>query len=361
MSPHSVSTMDQPELESPILIMAYIHSGTTLLSKMIGKSSDVFSVGGETRHFRNLVNTKAKYPDLDDDKVLREYLLYLASVICFGYASVNFRGVSDEPLLFGTGYEFDSSELDTLFANAKESRDYNDLYAITFDYLALKTGKKRWLDKLPGYFAQFDQIVDALPGARVIELVRDPRDILASKTKRLKKGGHYDPVWDTLGWKSDVNSGRLASAKHSGMVLRIRYEDLVSEPRETMGHICEFLDLVFDEEMLDVGWINSTSVEIQTKGIGVGAVGKWRGHLSLRDVAICQRIAAQEMIENRYEFARVPSSVYVSFPLVFANSGLEFARRLRQKWNVGGTSYLVGVLSNYRTRLVKLMGVNGDS
>ncbi len=342
-------------VENPIFVLAYMHSGTTLIQQMMSHHSAIYVSGGETRHFSNLGVTRKKFPDLHDDRILREYLIYLIRVICSGYATVNFHSADKDSLADLNQLGFTPSEVDQLFRDSKEKRDYNELYLLVFSYLTIRAGKIRWLDKLPGYVSQFDQIRAAAPQAKFIELVRDGRDILASKKKRVARGGGFDPLWDSIAWKSAIDAGSLAETRFPEQVLRVRYEDLVSTPAQELNKICQFLDLEFEEEMLSVGWINTTTADNKNgeDGISTAAIGKFVGQLTPGEIAICQNLTKKQLKEAGYELESTSWNAYLSIPVLLLKSGFEFFGRLLNRWRQGGFQYLLNVLSNYLKRLRK--------
>lgn len=346
----------QAALQPPILVIAYMHSGTTLLQQIFGRHPDVFITGGETRFFSTLPTTVHKYPDLNDDQVLRSYVEYLLKVIVSDYSAVNFSSQDSEPVLL-SNFGVSTSAVDELMQIAQHNRSYTALYPITFDFLTRLQGKKRWLDKLAGYASQFDEMSAVLPDAQVIELVRDPRDILTSKKRRMADGWNYDPIWDSLAWKTAVRAGASVHEQHPARILRIRYEDLVTQPEATLRMICQYLNLQFDPKMLSVGWINSTTAQAQEGGseISSAAVGKWRKSLPTADIAACQQITKEEMKQNNYELEVISTGVYFKMPLLILKSGIEFFQRLYTKWRRGGTDLLRIVFVNYRMRLLRLI------
>ncbi len=342
---------------SPILIVGYMHSGTTLLQQILGRHPDLFISGGETRFFMNLSTTARIYPDLDDDQTLRGYLEYLLKVIFTGYADVNFTSDVDYTPVRLQDYGISKADLDDLFQEAQANRSHTALYAITFDYLARKQGKKRWLDKLPGYVSQVERMMKVLPDSQIIELIRDPRDILASKKRRAASRGSYDPIWDSLAWKTAVRAGAEAQQKAPARYLRLRYEDLVSNPEEAARKVCTFLDMQFSVEMLSVGWINSTTVQGQQSAsqIGTAAIGKWRRILPAAHAAACQRVTKNELQINNYDIESVSPSTYLALPFLAVRSGAEFFLRLYRKWRRGGPDLVRNVVKNYRMRLLRLI------
>lgn len=338
----------------PIFIMGHLHSGSTLLQGILGRHPQIFRAAGETRFFWHLSVIKGEFPDLQDDQTLRDYLAYLVALILTGYSQLNYHGsrahMSD--ILAENG--IDQSKLDTLYTEASSQRQHEAIFIMTYDFLARDAGKSRWLDKHPGMTAQFPQIHQAVPAGRVIEVLRDPRDILASKKRRQKTGGYYDPYWDTLSWKSDVRGARLIQKQYPQHILPVRYEDLVSKPESALRRICEFVDLVYCEDMLRVGWVNSTTAAESAAGkrdISTAAIGKWRKDLSLSEVLIAQRVGAQEMALHGYELIEVRASQYPAAGALMVRSSGEFFTRLYKRWQRAGLSGVKNDLEGYRLRL----------
>ncbi len=352
-----MTAQDQSHLAPPILIIGYMHSGTTLLQQILGRHQDIFISGGETRFFGSLPATKRHYPNLEDDQTLVAYIEYLLKVICTGFAQVNFTNdVGYKPVNLAD-FGISQADVQELFRIVQNSRNYTRLYSITFDFLAKKQNKKRWLDKLPGYVSQLDRMTAVVPDAQVIELVRDPRDILASKKRRAAKGGSYDPIWDSLAWKTSVRAGAAAARTSPSHMIRIRYEDLVGAPELTVQTICQFLNLQYDPQMLSVGWINSTTMAEQEPGsqIGTDAVGKWRRILPPSHAAACQQLTHGELAVNQYEIDPIPLLTYLALPVLLIRSGAEFFTRFYHKWRRGGMDLVRSVFANYRIRLMKLI------
>ena len=84
---------------------------------------------------------------------------------------------------------------------------------------------------------------------RVLQVVRDSRAVAYSWTKQMRRpeaadgGGQYmvtySPAKSALLWDA-LNLGFGLLAARGGQVLRIRYEDFVAEPRETMTRLADF-------------------------------------------------------------------------------------------------------------------------
>jgi hypothetical protein len=158
----------------------------------------------------------------------------------------------------------------------------------------------------------------------MIVLARDIRDILASKKRRKERGGTYDPIWDSLAWKSSVHSSNNLRRDLMHRILRIRYEDLVADAEHTLRRICKFLNLNYDPEMLSETLVKSTTADSQQikKGIETSAIGKWKRGLTTSDVLSCQVITKQELLHNGYNIENSSNIDYLAFPKIALSSSL---------------------------------------
>jgi hypothetical protein len=118
-----------------------------------------------------------------------------------------------------------------------------------YELYAEKQGKPRWGDKTPGYATRMRRIQRALPEARFIHVMRDGRDVVASRARRAQR----DPLPVDVAarrWKRRVLSTRRR-AKDIEHYVEVRYEQLVADPEETLRRVCDFVELPFEGAMLD--------------------------------------------------------------------------------------------------------------
>ena len=97
-------------------------------------------------------------------------------------------------------------------------------------------------------------MLKAFPDAKIIAQVRDPRGHAASckKLGKLHVAYHGSIQRAAQMWAQDASGAvELKETLGENVVRLHRYEDLVSQPRETLQAICKFLDLPWDEAMLE--------------------------------------------------------------------------------------------------------------
>jgi hypothetical protein len=117
-----------------------------------------------------------------------------------------------------------------------------------FELYAELQGKPRWGDKTPRYVSRMRAIEKALPEARFVHVIRDGRDVALSVLERTVKDRTVAAVAGR--WQEKVSKARR-DAPRLRHYLEVRYEDLILEPEATLKEVCAFVELDWDEAMLD--------------------------------------------------------------------------------------------------------------
>ena len=136
---------------------------------------------------------------------------------------------------------------------------YVDFVRRLFDDYARSRGKRLAGDKTPGYVRRMSQLHELWPDAKVVHIIRDPRDVCLSMldwSGGERAAGQFgtwqlDPtVSSALYWRYSVAMGREAGTDlGSDLYLETRYEDLVNSPEAELGRLCAFLGIPFDAAM----------------------------------------------------------------------------------------------------------------
>jgi hypothetical protein len=117
-----------------------------------------------------------------------------------------------------------------------------------FELYAERQGKPRYGDKTPRYVSRMRAIQRTLPEARFVHVIRDGRDVALSVLDRTVKDLTVAAVAGR--WQEKVSKARR-DAPRLRHYLEIRYEDLILEPEGTLRQICEFIEVPWDDAMLD--------------------------------------------------------------------------------------------------------------
>ncbi len=113
---------------------------------------------------------------------------------------------------------------------------------------ALRNGAPRWVEKTPRHLEVPELIVETWPRARIVRIVRDPRDAAVSLTK-VPFG--TPSLLTNLSVLARMNEAAADFYRTSGVALTVRYEDLVATPERELRRICEFIDVDYEPGMLD--------------------------------------------------------------------------------------------------------------
>jgi hypothetical protein len=217
---------------------------------------------------------------------------------------------------------------------------YGRLFALLEEQVAERKAKPRWGDKSLNTERFAEPIFAAYPGARILHMIRDPRDRYASVLARWKsrRGGVGA---GTAMWLSSVRLAEENRRRYPHQYKIIRYETLATKPEETLSEICAFIDEPYAPEMLAMHGAktfreqgsNSSYGQRKPGVISTDSIGRFHQVLSLNQIAFIQNQASAEMLAFDYPLAAVerPFSQRLRFSLVERplNLALLFAWRVR--------------------------------
>jgi hypothetical protein len=189
-----------------------------------------------------------------------------------------------------------------------------------------------FLDKTPEHALFMPEIHRFLPLARVIHMIRDPRDVAASLLAASRSwGAAWAPRTVTraaLTWEAHVRAVRReVSSLPPSLFLEVRYEDLAARPVATLQRAVDFLRLAWSEselaraievnqasEMRSGGgtaipvrgaFANAAGMVVEPEGfVRHARPGAWRRELTWSQRLMVQGITGQLMAELGYARAR---------------------------------------------------------
>jgi hypothetical protein len=127
---------------------------------------------------------------------------------------------------------------------------------------AARNGAPRWVEKTPRHLQVPELITETWPRARIIRIVRDPRDAAVSLTK-VPFG--TPSLLTNLSVLARMNEAAADFYRQSDAALTVRYEDLVATPEHELRRICEFVGTDYEVRML----------EDRSGATGVAAAHEW--------------------------------------------------------------------------------------
>jgi hypothetical protein len=150
-------------------------------------------------------------------------------------------------------------EIARLIGNGKPI-SYGNLVSGIFDLYGGRQGKPLVGDKTPDYVRSIETLHSLWPSARFVHVIRDGRDVALSMMdwpKSRPKPGDF-ATWRedrvstaALWWEFNVRLGRKAGKSIGDkLYYEVRYESLVTRPKEESAALCGFLGVPYSDAML---------------------------------------------------------------------------------------------------------------
>jgi hypothetical protein len=318
-------------MSSPIFIVGPPRSGTTLTAKVLGRHPRLF-MPGETHFFDDIYMDRQRLGE-SFDPACRDRI--------FGKLRTLY-GRYNEPA--------DQIRIDELLTEAwrverlKASwHSYRQVFSSFMELQMEGEGKSRWGNNAPRDIFHVATILAFYPDAKIVVCVRDIRDFLLSykgkwkvtapeDVERLKR--LYHPVTMSLLWRASVR--QLFSIRRwvpPENLLIVFYEQLVTNPEQTVREICRVIGEEFVPGMLNVDSHNS-SHGAGAQGIFTTSIGRWKQQLSPEEAWIAQAVAGEDMRRLGFESERLEVkvgrllSLAATFPVSLV-SGLNANREKR--------------------------------
>lgn len=271
-----------------VFLTGTFRSGTTLLAYMINAAG--IPLKEETVNFMRFC-----YGRYGHDKIIRADALRLG-------ADVNTR------LKKRFDLSFDMQAYERLVAEHHEPLDYAFLYGAI---MQLFEGGDTWGEKTVLEWQNAGKILEMFADMKIIHILRDPRDVLASwKKVTIAPGNDYldcvSNCYDSM-LNARENKARFGERYHV-----IKFEDFLEDARGEVKKLCAFMEVPFKESILavdqfkskldDKKWDPNVQTEFDDKldGISKAPIGRWRQHLTEEDIYLCELVNGKLMAEYGY-------------------------------------------------------------
>ena len=187
--------------------------------------------------------------------------------------------------------------------NVIEQAEY--LIGATLDAFFTQCGKptQTLLEKTPLHIRYIDRILRYFPEARIIEVIRDGRDVCVSYNALAQQ---Y--AWARIGtagairqWKQCIKLGKKFRNQSdlSSRIHPVFYENLKSAPITCLEEIFDFAQLSWNLDQVKTIVQLSDISHVRDRGEGQyvrsGLVGEWKERLSDTEISVCQEIAGEEL------------------------------------------------------------------
>ena len=286
-----------------ILVVGNSRSGTTMMGRILGKHRSVFTFN-EDHFFEELWNPQETSQSLH----FTQATLLVARLFSIQRDGYFYQGDIQKYI----------NEAREVVDNLADPVTPPRIFETFLRYEAKQHGKTVVCLQTPRNVYYLKEILAFYPKAYVVNMIRDPRDVLLSQKRRwkgrlsgprkiplnhiIRTWADYHPITISLLWRSGIRAGDHFA--HSPRVIQIRFEELVEAPEEMVQNICAFCGLTFQSEMLNVPHIGSSNRPDQSDHMGIdpSVAGRWKqGGLNTTEIYICQKMTRQGMMQHGYQ------------------------------------------------------------
>jgi hypothetical protein len=204
--------------QSPIFVVGASRSGTTLLRMMLSAHPRIHLTMEASFYVWGALYPRWRDPDAFPPHYVRSF-------------SFRWLRLDPAPVLAGLPRPF-----------GREDR--KQLYGAVMRTQAAQRGKVRFGDKTPGHAGHLGRIFADWPDARVVRMVRDPREVIGSLV-RMPWASHSVILGAVM---TDLE--RRQVAPYRDRILEVRLPELLSSPRQTMARVLDHVGEPWDDRVL---------------------------------------------------------------------------------------------------------------
>lgn len=200
-----------------------------------------------------------------------------------------------------SGLWADKIQLNENYSSYKDIIDYflyeiNEVYRKKDEDSRIISFKEVWTNEfVPAFLKTY-------PESKSIIMLRDPRAVLASNNVTEAK---YPVIFMARQWRKLAFLAAYCKKHFPNRVDVLKYEDLVTNPEKEVKDVCEFLNIDFEEKLLDLSkyldgdnnpWRQNTSYDSKkVSGISSESLNKWKNVLDEQDLLLNELICSDWM------------------------------------------------------------------
>jgi len=217
--------------QSPIFIVGYPRSGTTLIQSKLMTQINIISLA-ETHFFSKVMS----YLEINKDKVLLmsldKAIDCLRECLPLSLQAENHLKKLSENNQLSPKMMFEAIIVDNLLSHYKVAQIKN----------------ARFIEKTPDHVKKLEMIAHYYPGLKIINMIRNPKKAVLSIKKHFFQHQYWDIEEHINNWKSSVEAAENFPFKDK--IITVKLEDLIDNETSTMKNICDFIGIPFDKSQL---------------------------------------------------------------------------------------------------------------
>lgn len=287
-------------MNNPVFVLGCDRSGTTLLSLLLSQSPDLHMTL-ESGFIPDLYEKKDAYGDLSTSKQRWFFIRDLQTT-----------NATSNTIAFDI-FELTEEQAEESVKKAAPT-DYAGAIDALFSKTAEQHDKPRWGNKTPKYVHHIDLLTNLFPDAKIIHLIRDPRDVAAS----IKRVGWTHTIKEAAQfWNERVTDGLQGRELSNDTYYELKYESLLENPSTTLQQIYNWLDIDFTNEVIEQYREDRDRTSITKHEELFDLIGKpidpsrayaWKKSMSKADIAEIEQVNKELIQELDYELSgyRIP-------------------------------------------------------
>lgn len=194
-----------------------------------------------------------------------------------------------------------------------DCHNQGDFLRIVMEEICVTQGTSRWAENSPEGMLYLPLIKRFVPDALVVHIIRDGRDVANSLAqlqyvRPFPWEQRYSVIGCGLYWEWIVQRGRSFGRSLGGDYMEVHFEDLLTQPQETLDLIGGFIDQPLDYETIQrVGYGSvrkpNTSFQGHDPKARFNPVGRWKASFSAQELQRFEQLVGNTLQEVGYTLA----------------------------------------------------------
>lgn len=291
----------------PVFIVGYPKSGTTMLVGLLDGHEDLVVFPEETSIMSKVTKTHKSLVSQHDQSEMSRIWTFLmrhtnVSKMAMG-TNVDLTGNYDY-----SNFNFDDFKKEVhifLRDKAINARSIFESLVTSYAKIRRKTHAKMWVEKSPRHYEHIDELIKIFPKAKIVHIIRDPRDNWISYSK--KKGGSLPIEYFCYHWRNAFNIAQKNRTIYGpGQYHVVYYEDFVVEPTQHLLKLAEFLSIPYVSSLEQPTrngnpWSGNSMWNDRFKTISKDAIGRYRSYGSREEIEFIESALGNELKVMGYD------------------------------------------------------------
>ena len=184
------------------------------------------------------------------------------------------------------------------------------------------------INKNPDYIFYVEELLSVYPNAKILACIRDPRSVVLSHKQNKGKNDFSQYMGDSVAavsyfWEVCNQAILALQQKYPQQIMLVLYEDLVNNKERLLHDICHFLNISFDEVLLnhqdqnqiqtpkpntlatadteqETAWQQKKQADL-SKSIYTNRLAAWKTELSNNEIAVVETFCSSTAAKLGYE------------------------------------------------------------